>query len=162
MMTGIKGATPNNPIKLDQSIIKEADSHLDKTDSFGGRRSHLNLTNVIKGSSHDLGTKGSNFDVLKMSNIKILDGNTSILPPTAANSSQNIKLVRTVVGMLKSKAMVNKNSNESLIIGLSSSFSVAKQDELNSKKAINLDFKVVQNNYPEESSTKDQKKKVEL
>ena len=64
MMTGIKGATPNNPIKLDQSIIKEADSHLDKTDSFGGRLSHLNLTNVIKGSSHDLGTKGSNFDVL--------------------------------------------------------------------------------------------------
>ena len=109
-----------------------------------------------------MGTKGSNFDVLKMSNIKILDGNTSILPPTAANSSQNLKLVRTVVGMLKSKAMVNKNSNESLIIGLSSSFSVAKQDELNSKKAINLDFKVVQNNYPEESSTKDQKKKVEL
>jgi len=145
MTTAIKGATPNNPIKLDQSIIKEADSHLDKTDSFGGRLSHLNLTNVIKGRCHDVGVKGSDLDVLKMSNIKILDGNISILPPTAANSSQNPKLVRTVVGMLRSNQIINKNSNESLIIGLSSSFSAAKQDDSSSKKAINLDFKIVQN-----------------
>ena len=28
MMTGIKGATPNNPIKLDQSIMSEIDAAL--------------------------------------------------------------------------------------------------------------------------------------
>ena len=69
------------------------------------------------------------------------------MPPTAANNNHNPKLVKTVVGILKSKAEVNNLSSESLNLqGLGSNLSGAKQDEVNSHQAANLDFKIIQNN----------------